>query len=165
MEKENPSNDISSMAQASSGGGHSYCHPFIEGVLDSLEPGLAGECPDFTALVNRFLSGCIAQSPPGTPLRQQLRKETEAALKQVESDLDADVIMLTLQGMSTVIQLNKFQSLDDLSLYAEAHKEAFKSLFTQGINQEQADEQQRPGKGPRDKKKQNQGWLSERNRE
>jgi len=165
MEKENPSNNITSMARTSAGGAQSCGHPFVQGVLDSLVPGLAGECPDFTALVHRFLNGCIAQSPPGISLRQQLLQETERALKQVESALEAEVILLTLEGMGAVIRSKKLQSIEDLNLYADAHKAAFKSLFKRAGNQEQPDDQLRPGRGPRDKKKQNQGRLSERNRE
>jgi hypothetical protein len=125
MAKENPSN-MTSKAFSANQSGQACVHPFIVKVLNSMSPGLAEQCPDFTALVHRFLSGCIAQSPPGKAQRMQLHQETRNALKKVNASIDFDTVWLILEGVEIVVLEQCLQSLDDLQLYAEANKIAFK---------------------------------------
>jgi hypothetical protein len=124
MEKKIPPK--TTKASSLPGEDHGQQLAIIRKVLGSLAPGVARNQPKFVQLIRFYLLDQQSHQPtPG--LRQTLCKEMRK-LQAQGHQIDAESLLLAIDGMDITMKEAKLESLEELDLYAQASKDAFRAI-------------------------------------
>lgn len=106
-------------------------------VVESLAPGVAGDCPDFVQLLTHYL--LLAQDDPS---RGPLENAIAYYLRHLEQqgyEVEKEDLMISIRGMQAIMDELQLQSLNELEQYTQANKAACQSYMHQAESSKKTD--------------------------
>jgi len=127
----------STKANSLPGEDHGQQLSLVRKVVESLAPGVAGDCPDFVQLLTHYL--LLAQDDPS---RRPLENAILYYLQLFEERgyaIEKEDLMISIRGMQAIMDDMQLQSLAELEQYTQASKSVCRSHMRQVTSSKKTD--------------------------